>query len=272
MENENEVNMHIQVLQWNISYMSKANSIASYLQTVLANEDIPTIICLQEVMEKTYLHLTELFVPSFRCYSLNQRQRGNNEGMNRALGVAVIGFNLSLESCSLVERSVFPERTLDVICWYSDKRIRVLSFHSLTGVGYKNAKSSNFASIADHLELNPDIDFLCFDANEGKTDSLYLEKREFYDNGDKGQKAALIMGASPVHKLQDSLLAHLQAVGMIEDSNPLAVSFMTRKTPRRYDYIYSSTEWHVDRVEYRYEEALKATSDHAIVVGNFWRE
>lgn len=58
------------------------------------------------------------------------------------------------------------------------------------------------------------ITILNFAANEPKTDSLLLGKRKFYENGDKGQKASFIIGATLVHKLQDALEAYLHVGGM----------------------------------------------------------
>lgn len=261
--------MNIQIIQWNISYTSKPEIIAKQLQRYLNNKEIPTIMCLQEVSEKSYKTLINILSPSFNCFSLNLRPRGKNEGRNRALGVATLGFNLLLGSFDLVHRAVFPERTLAVTCTHEGKAIRLLNFHSLTGVDYKKAKSSNFASLADYLELNTDLDFMCCDANEPKVDSLYLENRIFYDNRDKGQNASHIFGSNSIHSLQDALVEYLKLKGEIESENPLAISFMTGNNPRRYDHIYSSKEWNVDRIDYKYEEAIKATSDHAIVIGSF---
>jgi len=49
-------------------------------------------------------------------------------------GVAIFGFNNTAESCSLVERSVFPERMLDATFKHNHGKIGILMFHSLTGV------------------------------------------------------------------------------------------------------------------------------------------
>lgn len=260
--------MYIRIIQWNVSSSCNPVSISSFLQSHLIN-DTPTIICLQEVTPNIHQVISSHLSPSFNIYSLNLRPKGKREGRNRSLGIEILGFNLAFEYSDLIHRSVFPERTLDVTCSSEKKKIRVVSFHSLTGVDYKKAKSSNFATLADHLEENADIDFLCFDANEPKVDSLYPEKRVFYDNRDKGKNASLILGKDSVHHLQDTFVTFLSATGQQEDKNPLAVSFMTEHIPRRYDYIYSLPRWLVRKVAYKYDEALNATSDHAIVIGDF---
>jgi hypothetical protein len=260
--------MDIQVIQWNVSSSCNPVSIASFLQSHFL-PNIPIIVCLQEVTLKIHQVISSQLRPSFDIYSLNLRPQGKREGRNRSLGIDILGFNLEVEYFDLIHRAVFPERTLDVTCAFGSKKIRVVSFHSLTGVGYKKAKPSNFASLADHLEKNADIDFLCFDANEPKVDSLYPERRVFYDNKDKGKNASLLLGPNSVHHLQDSFISFLSDKGQTEDMDPLTVSYMTKLTPRRYDYIYSSPKWQVKKVEYRYNEALNATSDHAVIIGEF---
>lgn len=260
--------MQLQVIQWNISARSDPDEIARYLTGCIPN-DKPFIICLQEVIESSFQVLKTILPADAMYYSLHLRPRGTHEGRNRALGVAIFGFNLTGVSCSLVDRSVFPERALDATFCLNQEKIRILNFHSLTGVDYKKAKSSNFASLADHLQANPDIDFMCFDANEPRIDSLFAEKREFYDNRDRGTKAALLMGAKPSHNLQDALVQYLLSQGEVEDKNPLATSFITGKTCRRYDHVYAHKSWRVVDIEYRYDDAIRHTSDHAVVVGLF---
>lgn len=59
----------------------------------------------------------------------------------------------------LIDKSVFPDRTLVTETNFEGKKIKILNFHSLTGVGYKKGKSSAFASIAQYLHEN-DVDFI----------------------------------------------------------------------------------------------------------------
>jgi hypothetical protein len=52
-----------------------------------------------------------------------------------------------------------------------------------------------------------------FDANEPRIDSLYAEKREFYDNRGRGSQAALLMGNKPACSLRDVLVRYMIAQG-----------------------------------------------------------
>lgn len=56
---------------------------------------------------------------------------------------------------------------------------------------------------------------------------------------------------------------------------PLAISHRSGKTrqhpgnPRRYDHIYATrTDFRVDHVEYLYDQACAAGSDHAVVIAD----
>lgn len=56
-------------------------------------------------------------------------------------------------------------------------------------------------------------------------------------------------------------------------SGPLAVSHIRgnqhKRTESRYDFILVSPEIAVYKVEFLYDEAVKAGSDHALVIGEF---
>ena len=259
--------MNIRVIQWNISFKCKVDKIAKFLKDHIYQS---TIIHLQEVSSQQHDKLIKFLKPDDCAFSLNIRPKGIFEGKNRALGVATFIFNGRIESSHLLDRSVFPERTLLVNSILGTKQVKTLNFHSLTGVDYKKAKSSNFASIADFLHQEKDnIDFFCCDANEPKIDSLHEPDLEFWDNKDKGKNAELLFGQNKVHGLVDSFRTHLINNGITNTSNPLAISHKTGPNGRRYDFIYNSKKWNITSVEYLYQDSIKATSDHSIVIGNY---
>jgi len=257
--------MKIRIIQWNISITSNPELICKYLESKIISD---TIICLQEVSEKAFNTIKATLKPTSSVFSLNLRIPGKNEGKNRRMGVATLSFGPKIKSSDLLHRSVFPERTLFTKFKIKNKQISVLNFHSLTGVGYKKAKSSNFASIADFFESNI-IDFACFDANEPKVDSMISSKIEFWDNGDKGHNAGLILGEHKVHNLSDSYIIYLNKLGKAFRKNPLTLSHKTNGTPRRYDYILNSPNWKPESIIYPYKESIKASSDHSAVIADF---
>jgi len=208
--------------------------------------------------------------PLSSAFSLDLREPGKYEGKNRSLGVATLSFGIELCSFELLNRSVFPERTLFSKLKYLDCSLFVLNYHSLTGVDYKKAKSSNFATIADFMEQNDNIlDFACFDANEPEIDSMNVDELKFWDNRDKGYNAGLILGKNKVHCLEDSYVRFLKMKNVHIETNPLTTSHKTGENMRRYDYILSSKKWSPCYIDYPYESSLIASSDHSIVVGDF---
>ena len=103
-------------------------------------------------------------------------------------------------------------------------------------------------------------------------DSMDINEIECWDNRDKGYNASLILGKNKVHNLNDSYVTYLNRKGIVEKANPILVSHRTGPNERRYDYIFSSKGWTPEFVSYPYEESIKATSDHSIVIGDFTRK
>lgn len=258
--------MNIRVISWNISFKNKPESIADYLSKNISGY---TIVNLQEVLEPAYLKLVSLLKPDGGSYSLHIRKAGKYEGENRTMGVATLVFGGRLLDSELVTRSIFPERTLYSRVRFEEKEVSVLNFHSLTGVDYKKAKSSNFASIADFIDSHH-LDFFTCDANEPRFDSMDDVEIQFFDNGDKGRNASLIFGKDKVHSLNDAYKVHVRNSGIEDNSSPLAVSHViSGRRHRRYDHIYSAAKWIVDEVGYPYEDSIHASSDHSAVIGKF---
>lgn len=267
--------MKLRVVQWNTSTMSQPKAIADFIRERNGQEH--ALVCLDEVKRSSYDKLVDSLKPQSSCFSLDLRLLGRNEGKERGTGVAVFGFGLPIVSFELMDRAVFPERTLFVLCGGPFGPIRVAAFHSLTGVGYRKAKASNFASIADYLQLHgAELDFLCFDANEPKHDSMDPDKLEFSLLSDKGKvkKLALIMGPQKVHRLSDSYVEYLRSKREVVVQDPLTVSYKTgtpkkKQVEKRYDYIMHSRRWRITNCEYPYEESIAASSDHSAVIADF---
>lgn len=259
--------MCIRVVQWNIRINSDACAISERVRTAI---QLPAIVHLQEVSESAFSTLCEQLEPDGYGFSLVHRPPGKNEGRNRRMGVATLTFGAKIGETFLVERSVFPERTLVAEIEIFGLKVCTLNFHSLTGVDYKKGKSSNFASLADFLESD-DLDFLCCDANEPKTDSMLEAEVQFFNNRDKGRCAAMIFGCDSRHGLLDSYKTHLRSTGKEAKTSPLATSYLVAGRPRRYDHIFHAPRWQVEAISYDYDSAVRASSDHAIVLADFSR-
>lgn len=262
--------MTLRVLQWNLHMKSKAEPTRDFLAKRIRPDS--TVVCLEEVRPLRYKMLVDSLKPTSSRFSLDLRKAGKNEGMGRRLGVAVLAFGLSISSFELPERTVYPERTLSALLDGDFGPVRVVAFHSLAGVNFGQMKASNFAAIADYLQLHrSELDFLCFDGNEPRHDSMDASKIEF---SPCGRAMVLIMGKEKVHDLTDSYVDYLKSKGEVAAADPLTVSYQTgsaatKHKKRRCDYIMHSPRWHVTSCEYPYEESIAATSDHSAVIADF---
>lgn len=258
--------MDIRIIQWNISFKCNANKIADYLAS---NINGNTIVNLQEVLEPINSKLISILQPDDSVYSLDLREPGKYEGKNRKMGIATYVFGGNIKEAELITRSIFPERTLCTKIKFNNTHIKILQFHSLTGVDYKKAKSSNFASIADFIHSNS-LDFFTCDANEPKNDALNDKDLEFFDNKDKGYNASLILGSKKVHSLTDAFKTYIINNNIEANNNPLATSYViAKKFHKRYDHVYHSTIWRPNAVIYPYKSSIEASSDHSAVIGDF---
>lgn len=248
----------ITILQWNISYNCKIDKIADF---ILANIMGHTIVCLQEVLASYKDRLIERLAPSDYAYSLDYRKPGLFDAKNRRMGVLTMLFGGVIEETKVLERTVFPERTLYTKMRMGDGSVSLLNFHSITGVGYQHAKGANFVSIAEFLHETIDLDFFCCDANEPQVDSFNANEMKFWNLNSKA--TSLIFGKDKVHHLTDPVQTDLLNL------ETLPFTHITGKTRRRYDFIYRSGRWRTKRFDFCYDKSIEASSDHAMVVGQF---
>ena len=228
------------------------------------------IFCLQECDEKFYSELIRTRVFDWSVSSLQLRDRGKFDGRNRHLGCVVAGFLPFYPArFSLLAETPLPERNLVVELAHDDARFAVASFHSLTGVSYKQAKVINFQMTADWLDRRRLPTVMCIDANTPRVDRPELAESEWW-----WKEEPILFGAERQHDLQDAFrqdLAknpeELKAIVAERPDGPLAISHLrgSQNVPSRYDFVYVSPEWTVVNAQYRFEEAVDHGGDHALV-------
>jgi len=261
------------VINWNLSCSGKIETKLNYLESFIRDLNTNWIICLEELTEHSAR--TARNRDSFKqlYYSLDLRKPGNFDGENRKLGCAIaISKGLNVKSFALIDRAPFPERTLEaeIIDVRNNLAINALVFHSLTGVGYKKAKSAQFSALLERLSIVKDEMFiLCGDFNEPKVDAVNPKDNEYFNQaGDKGIYAKQLFEPKGTHSLNDAYRLYTKNNKPSILASPLAVSHkVAGGAERRYDYIFLS-KFQVSNIEYRYNESIEAGSDHALVVAD----
>ena len=190
-------------IDWNIYLNGEVLRKVDFLNEII-NDDLPTIIVLEEVTLDSY-EVIKVTFDSFNIqYSLNFRPKGKHEGKNRELGICILYSNHFKHSESkVIGRLPFPERTLHTTLILENREINIVGFHSLTGCDYKKTKTAQFLSLADYIEENS-IDFICFDASEPQVDYGDVYKNKYFKqlgNADIGARTFLKLWISKVLKI-----------------------------------------------------------------------
>lgn len=253
----------MKIIDWNISYSNAAQPKIDFLKSVVGKDSF--IAILQEV---TPLQ-AEVIKKQFENvrYSLDYRKPGKFDTKQRQLGVAIIcSDDMNIISADALTRCLLPDRTLMVDVEYQGKSLRVIGLHSLTGVAHKKAKSIQFLSFAEAVdEFSPDI--VAFDANEPAKDHYDIKQMEFFDNQDNGMGARTFFETLIDAGMKDAYLAGYDKQ-MFCDGEPLAVShrFASNGLSKRYDFVFTKGSVTVSQCDYLYDDAVKAGSDHAMIV------
>jgi hypothetical protein len=172
----------------------------------------------------------------------------------------------------LLEDAPLPERTLVVEVDVADDPFTVCSFHAPPGVNWKALKPQSLVALARWLSTRQGPLLVGMDANTPKTDHPDIHQNEWW-----WKEEPLLLGAQPLHHLHDALRVWLAAhpseaeqLYALRPRGPLAISHRRghTKTPCRYDFISTTPDFTPTSIDYLYNEAIQAGSDHALVVAD----
>lgn len=203
----------------------------------------------------------------------------------RTHGVAVLGrarFDATVRPPP--PRLLAPEKLLAVdLRGPGGMAFTVASYHAYAGrKGPDELDKPRLTSqVAMWAEAEDGPTILAMDANSPWVDHPDPDQVECcFDTPDARHFERRLLHVSEArHGLNDALRTwladHPDALARIRadrPTGPLAVSHRTGRTnerlgnPRRYDHIYASADFEVRDVQYLYDEAIEAGSDHALVV------
>lgn len=131
----------------------------------------------------------------------------------------------------------------------------------------KPAKARQVARFASWLGARRGPTLVGIDRNAPKWERHELAHDEWWNSSEP-----LLYGPARSHDLRDVFRDNLKhhpeqarQVLVSHPNGPLAMTHVRRGIPCRYDAIYASPEFRVIQVEHRWEDAVTAGSDHAMV-------
>jgi hypothetical protein len=195
--------------------------------------------------------------------------------------VAIAGRGAPLRSTTAFPEVPLPEKVMAGWIDVSGARITVVSYHAPTGVQHGARKAEQAVHLARWLtkldgpvvfagDFNtPGVDPPAFDGVQ----TGWATGHELLD-GAPGDD--LLVGSEPVHGLRDALRTYLdghpEELAVIKadrPDGPLMISHRTGDQDEnryRYDAVWLSPHFEVKSVQYLYEEAIEAGTDHALVL------
>jgi endonuclease/exonuclease/phosphatase family metal-dependent hydrolase len=263
-------NMKLRFASWNVNNRNPTRRHVEIFWDVR-----PDILALQEVCPAFHDALASEDVFAWDAFSLKLRPASKSEGRSRRLGCSLLGTaRFRLCSCSLVPRLVFPERTLVATVEANGGVVTVCSFHTPPGASWGEVKPRTLKAIAQWLRRQPPPLIFGIDANCPKMDHPDIQRNEWW-----WEDEPLLLGAVPLHKLQDVFRVYLannpnELAGIVgaRPNGPLAISYVRGSGPQttecRYDFIYATPDVRVDKVAYVFDDTIREASDHALVIAD----
>ncbi|MGW5152709.1 hypothetical protein [Rhodococcus koreensis] len=205
------------------------------------------------------------------------------QGRRWPLPVAVLGRGPRPRAAKLIIDAPLPERIIVVEIDTHIGPLTAVAYHAPPGVNWKLKKveqalllSRWLATVDGSIVIGADMNTPDIDHPDRDAVRTHWHTGMAKLNGGPGDD--LVFGGTPTHTLDDAfrrwLDDHPDELGRIRaqrPDGPLAVSHRTGRTstspgtPRRYDTIWISKHLRVLTMNYDYDDALRAGSDHALV-------
>jgi endonuclease/exonuclease/phosphatase family metal-dependent hydrolase len=248
---------------WNINYQKFKDSHLKFLEKWK-----PDILALQEVHPDFFAKLSSSTLFSNSHYTLGYIQHDVKPSHPCAI---LSRAEIRLRNPSLMPDLPFPEKCMIVDAELDETVIKVCSFHTPPGAAVKELKPQSLVILAEWLKTRDHPIVLGIDANAPKVDHPDIAKNEWW-----WPDEAKLLGEERIHDLRDAFRDYLiknpdlhETIVQSRPKGPLAVSHITGKghkpKERRYDFIFVTPDISVKKIDYLFEEACAAGSDHAYV-------
>ena len=248
---------------WNINYQKFKESHFKFL-----GERNPDILALQEVHPDFFTKLSSSNLFSNSHYTLGYIQHDVKPSHPCAI---LSSADIRLRNPSLMPDLPFPEKCMIVDAELDETVIKVCSFHTPPGVRVGELKPQSHMILAEWLKSRDFPVVLGIDANAPKVDHPDITKSEWWFPDEP-----ILLGEQKIHDLRDAFRDYLmsnpdlfETIKQKWPKGPLALSHITGKgtnpKERRYDFIFVTPDISVKKVEYIFDKACAAGSDHALV-------
>jgi hypothetical protein len=213
---------------------------------------------------------------------LSERGRsGKKGGRGRPRSVALAGRGEPARNPEVFPDVPLPEKVMAATVQLDGVDTTVVTYHAPTGVQHKLKKPAQAVQLARWLASVQGPVVLGGDFNTPKVDPPDRGGiRTHWHSGDDKLKGLpgddLLVGPEPVHGLRDVLRLYLanrpedlDLIRADRPNGPLMTSYCTDSAGQRryrYDAIWVTSHFTVGSVEYVYDEAIEAGTDHALVL------
>ena len=272
----------MRVISWNLNFRRTAEA---RVQGELLRKFRPDLILLQEVNRGSAEVLRQAAGADWLICAADLRARAADDRPVRSRGVAIAGRGQAPGHAWVPLDVPLPERILLVETTVDGTGLTAVSYHAPPGVNWGIIKPRQAVAFARWLATQRGPVLLGADANTPLIDAAdFAAARTAWHTGDRhlhGEPGDdLLFGPGKIHPLQDALrrwLADHPDQPAAPNAQPpwaLAITHRTGRrkhspgTGRRFDSIWITGHWTVQRIQHLYDEGIAAGSDHALVVAD----
>jgi endonuclease/exonuclease/phosphatase family metal-dependent hydrolase len=274
----------MRVVSCNVAFRGAA---AAQRQGRLLRELKPDLLLLQEVNPGSAEVLRRAAGASWLIRAVDHRVPRPGDRPVRRRGVAIAGSGPAPARSWLLPAAVpLPERILLTEISMDGISLTAVSYHASPGVSWGLVKPRQAVAFASWLTAHAGPVVLGADANTPLIDAPdFADTRTHWHSGGRNlhgeQGDDLLFGPGKTHPLDDALRRWLadnrgdaERLAAKAPLGPLAITHRTGRrkdspeTGRRFDCIWISSHWIVQRIDHLYDAAIAAGSDHAVVLAD----
>ena len=257
---------------WNLNSRRAGRGDRTAMVDLVRSADLDLLL-LQEIYRPEVDDFATIFDDA--CNSLDVvRSDGNTSGKVGCAILARRSVRLVPGSEDLLYDLPQPERGLHATAILDGQSLWVLSWHAANAAQHgRTRKEAAYRAVIAALAAQSGCGVVGMDTNMPH-DWPDVNAAEQEHSKPEWKFQWDLLGVSPKHSFRDVYRDLRESTGTISESpstGPLALSVVVGGNAERFDRIYGTTDLTATSVDHLYEEAVKAGSDHALVVAELAR-